>query len=170
MSGTTETNSFLNFSFFYIFLDFPFLFFFLNFPFLFWIFFFLFFWIFPFSIFFGFSFFTTSRGYLLNWAYDPQVAKIGSYPFSSRLTSNCQYFFIFYQGLPLTASSFHLFFIWAYPQMPVLFFFSSRLTSNCQFFSFFIWAYPQLPVLFSLFSSGLTLNCQYFLFFIWTYL
>ena len=103
--GLLKTNSFL-FSSFLIFFVFPFFVFFFGF--------FYFFWIFSiflnFFYFFGFSFFTTSRGCLLNWAYDPQAAKSGSHPLSSGLTSNCQYFFIFYLGLPLTASSFHFLF------------------------------------------------------------
>ena len=84
LSRTTENKFF----FFFLLFDFPFFdFWFFLFPFS-------IFWIFPFSIFFGF-FFTTSRGYLLNWAYDPQAAKNGCHLVSSGLTSNCQFFSFF---------------------------------------------------------------------------
>ena len=73
---------FFLFFLFLVFLDFPFLFFF-GFSF------FLFFLIFPFFYFsfyfFFWIFFNTSRGCLLNWAYDPQAAKSESHPFFSHI-------------------------------------------------------------------------------------
>ena len=99
--GLLKTISF-SFSSFFIFFDIPFsyffgfFFYFLDFSFFIFLDFFLDFLFF--FIFFGFSFFTISREYLLNQAYDPQAAKSGSHPLSSGLTSNCQYFSFFIQA------------------------------------------------------------------------
>ena len=131
----------------FLFFGFFFLYFFLDFSF------FYFFGFFPFSIFLDF-FLPHKDTYLIGFTIH-KLPKVG--------------LILFHLVLPLTVSTFNLFFIWAYPQMPVLFIFhlglplaassfhfSSRLTSN--YLYFFIY------------HLGLPLTASTFSFFIWAYL
>ena len=94
--------------------------------------------------------------YLLDWVYDPQAAKNGSHHFSFfifplGLNFDCQFFqiFILYLDLPLIANSSNFHFLSGLTS-------DCRFFQTFVHFIFFIWTYPQLPVLFIFFFSTWT--------------